>query len=101
MRSFDDLINDIGAMHASDKAPTYEKAKAEFTLKCVNNIIESIDDLNNSIKQNSISNEKNFQQNLLVNHSIGYSHSNRFNCYCRALHITVNCSETFLRYLHK
>lgn len=57
MRTDEELIKDIGAMNAGSNAPTFEKARAELALKCVNNIINSITDLNNSIKQNSISNE--------------------------------------------
>lgn len=57
MRSDEELLNSIGAMNAGSNAPTFEKAKAELFLKCTKNIVESIAELNNSIKQNSVSNE--------------------------------------------
>lgn len=57
MRTPDDLLNAIGAMNAGSNAPTFEKAKAELDLLCATNIVNSINDLNDSIKQNSISNE--------------------------------------------
>jgi hypothetical protein len=57
MRTDEELLKTIGAMNAGSNAPTYETAKAELVLKCVNNVVDSIIDLNNSIKQNSISND--------------------------------------------
>jgi len=57
MRSPDELLKEIGAMNAGSNAPTFEKAKAELDLLCATNVVNSINDLNSSIKQNSISNE--------------------------------------------
>lgn len=57
MRTDEELLKAIGASHAGSNAPPFERAKAELDLKCSNNIVASLTELNNSIKQNSISNE--------------------------------------------
>jgi len=51
------LIDDIGAMNATSNAPRYEKARAEFQWHCVGKIVDSIEKLNNSIDENSKSNQ--------------------------------------------
>ncbi len=57
MRSKDELIKALGALHGTPNAATWEEAKAEFTVSCLNDIVNSMSELNKTIQDNSKSND--------------------------------------------
>ena len=70
MRSKEELIKKLGVDMATSNSSLWEKAKAEFTLSCVNDIIEVAEKLDKSIQDNSRSNEaianKMFWLNIVI-----------------------------------
>ena len=58
-------------MSATPNASIWERAKAEFTLTCVNDVVYAVDKLNNSIQENSRSNEVVAKKLFWLNIAIG------------------------------